>query len=98
MLEGREALTLEKIKRLPLRLKLHLNGGTKFSSRTDDNEEYGIWVTTVTSGRPKYIITSKILGCQGVDLEVDLRAIDVMQQLELFCKLYNEKFGLNHEG
>ena len=60
MLEGRAPLTVDSLKKLKVRLKVHLNGGSKFSSRTDDNEDYGVCVTVETNGSPQYKVTSQM--------------------------------------
>lgn len=95
MLDGRAPLTLESVKKLKLRLKQHLNGGDKYSSRTDDNEDYGVCVTVETNGRPEYKITSRVLFAPRVETVVDLRAADRDQQLVAFCEEYNRVYLLN---
>lgn len=55
---------------LTQRMKIHLNGGSKWSQLTydilADDEPTGITMTTVTDGSPDYLITSKVL-CHGED-------------------------------
>lgn len=59
---------------LTVRLKLHLNGGSKFSELHQDvfadGEPTGITIHTRTDGRPEYLITAKEIhaGDETLDL------------------------------
>ncbi len=97
MLEGREPLTVDSLKKMKVRLKMHLNGGDKFSARTEDNEDYGVCVTVETNGRPQYKVTSRVLFAPKVDIVVDLLAIDREKQMADFCEAYNTAYGLHKE-
>ena len=66
-----------------------------FSSRTENNEDYGVCVTVETNGRPQYKITSRTLYAPKVDIIVDLLAIDREKQMADFCEAYNTAYGLH---
>lgn len=57
-------------------LKMHLNGGSKFSERVveilADEKPTGITIHTSTNGRPQYLITAKVIRYR--DEEFDLMA------------------------
>lgn len=91
-----ETLTPEKLKAAKFGLRQHLNGGNKFSSRTDGNDEWGIAVTTETDGSPHYNITAKTLSVDGTSIAIDMRKKPV--DLEGFCQQYNEWRSAHPQG
>jgi len=60
-----KTLTVEQLKKCAFSQQCHVNGGSKFSSTTATNEEYGLSIYTRTNGSPDYKIKVKELSIIG---------------------------------
>ena len=84
-----EPLTREILRGLEWELKMHLNGGKKFSQRVIQNKEWEIWVRTVHTGRPRQL-SERVIG-YSTTVEEDLLTDGA---LDRFVDLYNKERGL----
>lgn len=81
-------LTVEILRSLKFGLHLHLNGGSKFSTRVETNEEWGIAVSTETNGSPNYMITAKTIYMMA-DHDVRMDMLSKPWDLAAFVSAYN---------
>ena len=95
MTEEKKVMTREILGGLKFRLGLHLNGGSKFSSRSAVNDEWEIGKLSATDGSPHYRITGMELQDQrrgsmiAVDLTPPLEPEEFEARLESFIEQYN---------
>jgi hypothetical protein len=86
-----KTLTVEQLKRLPFRLKIHMNGGEDWSGMVKDNEEYGLVYSFRTNGRPEYKCTERSIATNDGDIVWDMLDADFEKGLARFVEKYNER-------
>lgn len=86
-----KTLTVEQLKKMPFKLKMHVNGGSDWSGLVKDNEEFGLVYSHRTNGRPEYKYTSRKIETTDGEIVADLLSDDFEGELSRFVEKYNER-------
>ena len=84
-------LTVDQLKSMPFRLKMHLNGGNEFLAMFKDNEEFGLVYSYRTNGRPEFEYTERSISTANGEIVANLLSGDFEGELARFVEQYNSK-------